>query len=269
MSKLASADDGVVRVRVADYERLLANMLAEAESRVSAAEAEASSARDEADALRAELDRALARESESARAYETWRDALVETAADELAAEASRWRDAVDARDEIIDATRRDADAAAAAAERREARHADLVRACVANHPETAAFWAAADARDEAEARADRPRREHAGTSATKTSVESASPSSTDAPSTPVRAPSSSFETPPRPSPGRPRHGRTRSMSFAAPVATSPSSAAAVADAKAEAARRMAEATARAERGETGDAKTEGGTTTSWLWPFG
>ena len=107
MSNVASADDGVVRVRVADYERLLANMLAEAESRVSAAEEETSCARDDADALRAELDRALARESESARAYETWRDALVETAADELAAEASRWRDAMDARDDIVDATRR------------------------------------------------------------------------------------------------------------------------------------------------------------------
>ena len=141
MSNVASADDGVVRVRVADYERLLANMLAEAESRVSAAEAETSCARDEADALRAELDRALARESESARTYETWRDALVETAADELAAEASRWRDAMDARDDIVESTRRDADAAAAAAERREARHADLIRACIAEYPETAAFW--------------------------------------------------------------------------------------------------------------------------------
>ena len=157
MSNVASADDGVVRVRVADYERLLANMLAEAESRVSAAEAETSCARDEADALRAELDRALARESESARTYETWRDALVETAADELAAEASRWRDAMDARDDIVESTRRDADAAAAAAERREARHADLIRACIAEYPETAAFWAAADARDEAEARGTSP----------------------------------------------------------------------------------------------------------------
>ena len=107
MSNVASADDGVVRVRVADHERLLANMLAEAESRVSAAEAETSCARDEADALRAERDRALARESESARTYETWRDALVETAADARAAEASRWRDAMDAR--TTSSSRRDA----------------------------------------------------------------------------------------------------------------------------------------------------------------
>ena len=268
MSNVASADDGVVRVRVADYERLLANMLAEAESRVSAAEAETSCARDEADALRAELDRALARESESARTYETWRDALVETAADELAAEASRWRDAMDARDDIVESTRRDADAAAAAAaaERREARHADLIRACIAEYPETAAFWAAADARDEAEARGDLARRVDA---ATKTSVEPASTSSTGAPSTPVRGTPPSFESPARQSPGRSRHGRTRSMSFAAPVATSSSSAAAVAEAKEEAARRMAEATARAGLGETAEAKTDGGTTTSWLWPFG
>ena len=266
MSNVASADDGVVRVRVADYERLLANMLAEAESRVSAAEAETSCARDEADALRAELDRALARESESARTYETWRDALVETAADELAAEASRWRDAMDARDDIVESTRRDADAAAAAAERREARHADLIRACIAEYPETAAFWAAADARDEAEARGDLARRVDA---ATKTSVEPASTSSTGAPSTPVRGTPPSFESPARQSPDRSRHGRTRSMSFAAPVATSSSSAAAVAEAKEEAARRMADATARAGWGETAEAKTDGGTTTSWLWPFG
>lgn len=263
MSNVASADDGVVRVRVADYERLLANMLAEAESRVSAAEAETSCARDEADALRAELDRALARESESARTYETWRDALVETAADELAAEASRWRDAMDARDDIVESTRRDADAAA---ERREARHADLIRACIAEYPETAAFWAAADARDEAEARGDLARRVDA---ATKTSVEPASTSSTGAPSTPVRGTPPSFESPARQSPDRSRHGRTRSMSFAAPVATSSSSAAAVAEAKEEAARRMAEATARAGLGETVEAKSDGGTTTSWLWPFG
>ena len=171
----------------------------------------------------------------------------------------------MDARDDIVESTRRDADAAAAAAERREARHADLIRACIAEYPETAAFWAAADARDEAEARGDLARRVDA---ATKTSVEPASTSSTGAPSTPVRGtrhrsnhprvnPRVDHDTVERdPCRSRRRWRRRRSS-------------AAVAEAKEEAARRMADATARAGRGETAEAKTDGGTTTSWLWPFG
>ena len=93
---------GVVRVRVEEYEKLMGSMLEEAERRI----AEADEARDravaEAESLRSALEASERRESSSARKFETWRTALVDAAADELAVETERWRAVVAEKDAAI-----------------------------------------------------------------------------------------------------------------------------------------------------------------------
>ena len=97
-----SPPGGVVRVRVEEYEKLMGSMLEEAERRI----AEAVEARDravaEAESLRSALEASERRESSSARKFETWRTALVDAAADELAVETERWRAVVAEKDAAI-----------------------------------------------------------------------------------------------------------------------------------------------------------------------
>ena len=134
----ALASEGVVRVRVEDYEKLLASMHDEAEARVAAATEEARAAKEESASLRARLDEAEAREAESLARFQSWRDALVDTAADELAAESASWRAVVASMDEEIvalNALASELDAAAAQAAEREAHHiarADALEARIA-----------------------------------------------------------------------------------------------------------------------------------------
>ena len=95
---------GVVRVRVEEYEKLMGSMLEEAERRI----AEADEARDravaEAESLRSALEASERRQASSARKFETWRAALVDAAADELAVETRRWRAVVAEKDAAIGA---------------------------------------------------------------------------------------------------------------------------------------------------------------------
>lgn len=94
--------NGVVRVRVEEYEKLMGSMLEEAERRI----AEAVDARDravaEAQSLRSALEASERRESSSAQKFETWRAALVDAAAEELAVETTRWRAVVAEKDAAI-----------------------------------------------------------------------------------------------------------------------------------------------------------------------
>ena len=215
---------GVVRVRVEEYEKLMGSMLEEAERRI----AEADEARDravaEAESLRSALEASERRQTSSARKFETWRAALVDAAADELAVETRRWRAVVAEKDAAIGAlmtnTRRAGAGAAtdtgttAGANGREPNERETVPPRVGP--------AIRDAEEEEEAR-------------------SVAPLAT----TPSRARAGT-------------HKRDRSMS-AAPVAESP---AALGDAarKAEASAKMRAATIRGETLErSGAVRTEGG----------
>ena len=94
---------GVVRVRVDAYEKLMASMLEEAERRIAEAVAERDVAFAEVETLRRALGESERRETSSSRAFKTWRLALVDTAADELAVETRRWRSIVAEKDRTIE----------------------------------------------------------------------------------------------------------------------------------------------------------------------
>ena len=253
----ALASEGVVRVRVEDYEKLLASMLDEAEARVAAATEEARAAKEESASLRARLDEAEAREAESLARFQSWRDALVDTAADELAAESASWRAVVASRDEEIvalNALASELDAAAAQAAEREAHHIARANALEAR----IAAWESAGARvEDGTASVDATRGDRAANGSDAAAASDAAGRSI--PSTPTA------------SPYRTRHGRTRSQSYAAPVAVSPSPGDEEREAaKAAAARRIAAAAEAAGGGQDGDGTREAEETpaTSWSWPF-
>jgi len=253
----ALASEGVVRVRVEDYEKLLASMLDEAEARVAAATEEARAAKEESASLRARLDEAEAREAESLARFQSWRDALVDTAADELAAESASWRAVVASRDEEIvalNALASELDAAAAQAAEREAHHIARANALEAR----IAAWESAGARvEDGTASIDATRGDRAANGSDAAAASDAAGRSI--PSTPTA------------SPYRTRHGRTRSQSYAAPVAVSPSPGDEEREAaKAAAARRIAAAAEAAGGGQDGDGTREAEQTpaTSWSWPF-
>jgi colicin import membrane protein len=258
----ALASEGVVRVRVEDYEKLLASMLDEAEARVAAATEEARAAKEESASLRARLDEAEAREAESLARFQSWRDALVDTAADELAAESASWRAVVASRDEEIvalNALASELDAAAAQAAEREAHHIARANALEAR----IAAWESAGARvEDGTASVDATRGDRAANGSDAAAASDAAASD---------AAGRSIPSTPTASPYRTRHGRTRSQSYAAPVAVSPSPGDEEREAaKAAAARRIAAAAEAAGGGQDGDGTREAEETpaTSWSWPF-
>ena len=236
---------GVVRVRVEEYEKLMGSMLEEAERRI----AEADEARDravaEAESLRSALEASERRQTSSARKFETWRAALVDAAADELAVETRRWRAVVAEKDAAIGALMTN------------------TRRVGAGAATGAGTTAGANGREPNEQNTVPPRSPRRGgvSSGNNRSVRSVGvrPASRDAEEEEeeeARAVASLATTPSRARAGT--HKRDRSMS-AAPVAESP---AALGDAarKAEASAKMRAATIRGETLErSGAVRTEGG----------
>ena len=235
---------GVVRVRVEEYEKLMGSMLEEAERRI----AEADEARDravaEAESLRSALEASERRQTSSARKFETWRAALVDAAADELAVETRRWRAVVAERDAAIGALMTNTRRAGAGA------------------ATGAGTTAGANGREPNEQNTVPPRSpRRGGVSSGNNRSNGVRPASRDAEEEEEeeeeeRAVASLATTPSRARAGT--HKRDRSMS-AAPVAESP---AALGDAarKAEASAKMRAATIRGETLErSGAVRTEGG----------
>jgi hypothetical protein len=234
----------VVRVRVEEYEKLMGSMLEEAERRI----AEADEARDravaEAESLRSALEASERRQTSSARKFETWRAALVDAAADELAVETRRWRAVVAEKDAAIGALMTNTRRAGAGA------------------ATGAGTTAGANGREPNEQNTVPPRSpRRGGVSSGNNRSNGVRPASRDAEEEEEeeeeeRAVASLATTPSRARAGT--HKRDRSMS-AAPIAESP---AALGDAarKAEASAKMRAATIRGETLErSGAVRTEGG----------